>query len=371
MRALCSLELPILIRELKPLEGSRIGKFYDAGDSRFFLRLRKGEDKFNVQCMLPYALNTTEYVPQNPEPTSFAAAVRRRIEDAVIEAIGQLNNDRIVVMELRRGVERCKIIFELFGKGNLVITDGSMRITLVYAPHDFKDRSVKVGSDYKPPEGANLDVLDVEKVDAEIRGVQHKERDAEILPALAKSASIGKLYIEEALARAGISGDTAVQDIGSEGFERIIEHTNRVIKECAEAPAPSVYFKDGIPVDFSLCSIGKYSGLQSQRLDSLQNALDVFCNQQAPAAAKESQEAKELEKSIEKQRALIASLEAEAAGCSAGADIVMRNLHPINALINFLKQNRHATKEDAQAVAQGIKILDVNLKDKSVRIDIQ
>src|SRR5271157_1645019 len=158
MRALCSLELPVLIKGLKSLEGFRISKFYDAGNSRFFFRLRKGDEKLNVQCILPYTFNITEYAPQNLESTGFAAAARKRIEDYLIERIEQLNNDRIVLVRLKKGDTQSNIILELFGRGNLILTDAAMKITLVHTPHDFKDRSVRVGATYKPPSSFNIDV---------------------------------------------------------------------------------------------------------------------------------------------------------------------------------------------------------------------
>ncbi len=372
MRALCSLELPALIKELKSLEGFRINRFYDAGNGRFFFKLRKGEERVNVQCLLPYTFNITEYLPQSSEPTGFATAARKRIEDAVIESIEQLNNDRIVLISLRKGDANGKVIIELFGRGNLILADDAMRITLAHLSHDFKDRSVRVGAAYKPPSGVPLDVLDLSRVHAEIKKVQQNGgRDAEALSVLVRAVGIGKLYIEEALARAGISPDTKVSNIDANGFDLIMQHVGGIINECTNAQQPTLYSKDDVLMDFSLCGMKKYAELSAQKVQSFQALLDTFYNQQMPAEVHESREAKELEKSIEKQRSLLTQLDVENAECKAGAGLIMRNLHSINAIIDFLRQNRHATKEDAQAIAQGIRILDVNLKDKSVRIELQ
>jgi predicted ribosome quality control (RQC) complex YloA/Tae2 family protein len=371
MRALCSLELPALIEGLKSLEGFRINRFYDAGNGRFFLRLRKGEEKVNVQCILPYTLNITEYVPQSSEPTGFASAARKRIEDFVIDSITQLNNDRIVLISLRKGETRGAAIIELFGRGNLILVDGTMRITLAYMSHDFKDRSVRPGAVYGPPSGVPLDVLDLRTINAEIKGVRQREPDSEVLAALTRAVGIGKLYVEESLARAGIGADTKVCDIEESGFDSIAQHAAAVITECMNARSPTLYAKDGVLVDFSLCSIKRYAGLQVQKPPSFQNLLDAFYNQQVPAEAQKSHEAEELEKSLEKQRAFMSRIDAESAECTASAGLIMRNLHRINAIIDFLRQNKHATKEDAQAAAQGIRILNVNLKDKTVSIEIE
>ena len=39
-------------------------------------------------------------------------------------------------------------------------------------------------------------------------------------------------------------------------------------------------------------------------------------------------------------------------------------------LIKEAKENRHLTKEELQRLSKGIKILDINLKDKTVTIEM-
>lgn len=303
MRGLHSFELAALAKELKSIEGFRISRFYETAEARFLMKLRKGDERTALQCILPYFINRTEYVPQGMEPTAFAAAARKRIEGALIESIEQLDGDRIVVIKLRKGEEDYHIVIELFGRGNLIVTDTAMKILLVYSAHNFKDRSVSPGTTYKPPSGART---------------TPGQGEAE-----------------------------------PEGLE------------------PTLYVKDGVAVDFSLRPEDKYKSLEARRFESVQDLLGAYYGMQAPAEAKKSKEVEALEKSMSRQKALIASLDKEITDCKMEADAVMRNLHGINALISFLKQNRHATKADAQGAAEGIKILDVNLKEKTVRIEME
>ncbi len=370
MRALYSLELAALVKELKPMEGFRISRFYEIGDGRFLLRLRNGEERMNVQCILPYAIFSTDYSPQGVEPTSFALAARKRAEGARIESVGQLNNDRIVVIGLSKGGDVSNLILELFGRGNLIVTDSAMQITLAYSMHNFKDRSVRVKSEYKPPSGAPLDFINHDNVRNAIAETQHKDREAEALPALTRGIGIGTLYIEEALGRAGVPPERKISEISKKGFDLIADSIIAIIKECTDSQSPTLYMKDGAIVDFSLCPIRKYAQLGATKADSVQALLDAFYSQQVPVEAVKSREALELEKSLAKQRALLNQLDVEIGKCREGADVVMRNLNSINALVGFMRQNKRATKEEAQAAAQEIRILDVNLKDKTVRIDI-
>lgn len=371
MRGLYSLELAALAKELAPqVEGFRIARFYDLGDDRFLFKLRKGEDRMSLRCMLPYMIGKTEYDLRADDPTQFAIAARKRIEGAVIEKVEQLGGDRILVFKMRKGTEARNMILELFGRGNLVITDGDMRIELAYSSHNFKDRSVRPKEEYVQP-GGTLGRLDPAGIKESIKSMHASDPETEALQAITRGAGIGKLYIEEALAQAGVPTGKKLKDIRASDVESIEGSIGDMITKCTEDPEPVLYEKDGIPVDFSLCKIGKYKSMKAKEFDSIQDMLDAFYSAQAPVESVKSREVEELEKSMEKQRALLGSLDGEIEECRSGADAVMRNLQSVNALISFLKQNRHATKAEAQEYAEGIKVLDVNLKDKKVRIEIE
>ena len=124
MRQLYTLELISLVKELQALTGFYVDKFYESEDNTFRFSLSRKGEKADVRCVLPYAIGRTEYIEQAEEPTNFATAVRKRITGFAIDAIEQYNNDRIIIIRLRKGEERINIILELFGKLNLAIEEG-------------------------------------------------------------------------------------------------------------------------------------------------------------------------------------------------------------------------------------------------------
>ena len=152
MRTISMQELSALVAELRWMEGFFIDKFYELGKGRFRLRLsRKGEQQANVQIILSRTFNRTQYIEQRDEPTPFAMAIRKRLTGFMIEKVEQYNKDRIILLALKKGDERTNVVVEMFGTGNLIIADKDMKITLVYEPHEYKDRKIKIGETYAPP----------------------------------------------------------------------------------------------------------------------------------------------------------------------------------------------------------------------------
>ena len=151
MRVISTAEIAVIVDELQELAESHIERFYEIGENRFRLKLSKNRVQTNLQIILSHAINKTEYIEKQEQPSNFTVAVRKRIEGFLIKKILQLNNDRIVLFVLEKGDEQINLIVEMFGKGNLIIADRNMKILLAYRSQEFKDRIIKIGMDYKPP----------------------------------------------------------------------------------------------------------------------------------------------------------------------------------------------------------------------------
>lgn len=302
MRGISTPELSLLARELDAYAGYHIDRFYELGEGRFRMKLTRSGSAVNLLCILCHTINKTSYIERVDVPSNFCMAARKRVEGALVKRVYQLNSDRILVFVIEKGGYELNMIFEMFGRGNLVITDSSMLITLAYTQHTFKDRAVQVGAEYKPP----------------------------------KSNATANL------------------------------------KEAAQGTSgrASVYLRDGKVVDYSLAETGKYDGPEKKEFDSLQEALDfVYAQEEAPAA-KENPEVKRLEASIEKQRELVKSAAVEAEQCKRAGQLLFNSMHDLNQLISAAMANRRVTVKELQGLFPGFKIRDINLKDKTLTIEL-
>ena len=191
-----------------------------------------------------------------------------------------------------------------------------------------------------------------------------------LLPLIVRMG-LGTLYAEEALTRAGIDPKARISSLDKSALGKVAESVNKIIKECTDSKRARIYKKGEETVDFAICNIAKYSQFDSVEYDSIQKTLDQAYQVSLHHVAVNSGEVEGLKQSIEKQTALLKELDGQIAESREAADAIMSNMQRINHIIAELAKNKHMTKDELQALAKDIKILDVNLKDKTVTIDLE
>jgi predicted ribosome quality control (RQC) complex YloA/Tae2 family protein len=156
MRSILSQELTQLVKELQWMKGFHIAKFYESKADVFRLRLTKKGESADLRIILCKTVNKTVYIDETGPATGFAASFRNVLDNAAILGISQLNHDRIIEIDVAKGGTAFKIILEMFGKGNLLVTDSTDKIVIVYKRHKFADRDVIPGAIYTPPKNENM-----------------------------------------------------------------------------------------------------------------------------------------------------------------------------------------------------------------------
>jgi len=306
--------------------------------------------------------------------TGFATAFRKRTTGFVITEISQLNRDRIIRIAAEKGDSSINIIFELFGKGNMVVTDGSMKILLAYRRQEFRDRTVASGREYVPPKSGTVDFTSGDAYD-----IGYEESEENVAKYLSSRLGIGKMYVEEALIRNGADPTSTIASM-KDRLHGIESSVKGLIDEALGTGGARVYKENGMPVDFALVELTKYSGSESVECSSLNEALDIVYSSAAEQAAEretaeeDSPEIRSTIASIEKQRKSIEGLVAESERNKYLGTVIFNNMEAINGLIRAAAQDRHATAESLQkaAAAQGgIKVLSVDLKSKKGLLEIE
>ena len=372
MRGISAIEVYVLVKELQRLKGFYIDNFYEAGENRFRLRLSKSGEKVDIFCLLPYTLNVTDYIEKGEQKSNFYIAVRKRIAGARIDEVTQVNGDRIVKIAFSKGGEQGGMVFELFAKGNLLVIDGAGKISIAYRSREFKYREIRTGKEYVPPESRGISASEISK--EKVLGLLEGKENADdgLVKSIAGMVNIGANYIENAVLSAGLDPRAKVKSVDRKSMERLAEEVLR----CAESAGSelTIYMKDGKPFDYSVCSIGKYNGLEKQRAETLSKALDAYYHEGPAEEQDEDDEtAKKIEGirvSIERQKDALAKMDGEVAEARAKGEEIFKNISVINSIVQSLKENKRMTKEELQKLFPEIKIIDVDLKEKTVTIDI-
>lgn len=349
MRELTTLELSILVKELNEYVGYHIEKFYDLEDGRFRIKMKERGKDANLFCFLCHALNKTQYIEKADTPTNFCMAIRKRITGSRISEINQLGNDRVIIFVLEKENAKMNLIFEMFGKGNLVLTDSSMKIMLAYAQHTFKDRSIHTNSTYMPP-------------------TKETRKEGSAISRLSSEFELGPIYIENALRLSGIDAKTPYSEIKKEDLSKVTNSIKK-IKEDASGMT-TVYLRDNEVVDYSLGKLKRYEGLEEREFSTMQEALDfVYSNARGEAAA-ENPEVKKFESSLNKQKALIDSLDKGIQQNKEIGQLLFAHMHEINQIIEKARSNRNITVKELQGAFPKFKIKAINLKDKSLTVEL-
>ncbi len=385
MHNLSGLEISIIIKELKEITGSYIEKFYEIDKNIFRLKLSSQKIQINIESLIPGRINITSFIKKSETPTNFAIAARKQITNYIINNIYQLNNDRIIVFNLKNKDTEKNIIFEMFGKGNLIITDKSMNIILCYNIHDFKDRQIRPGKTYISPKndfiGTDLDKLkfilsDFKKSLEQDRKSEEKVDDR-LISILSKYLNFGPLYIEDALLSINLDPKIRISKINDYDIEKIIQALKQEL-EYSSRIEPIIYLNDSNQVlDYSLFKLKKYEESKQKTFNSFNMCLDFLnefpeLNLTKPSQQKEEQlkQIIGLENSIKKQHQLLKSNQDQMEINKLSGEIIFRNMNIINALIAELRNNNKISIEELQKIFPDLKILNIDLKQKTILIDL-
>lgn len=151
--SLSGIEYVHLMRELKRLEGGRINKVYQ-NESLFLFAVYTGDDRTNLLVEIPGVMYFTDHKPQMPSmPGGFCMFLRKRLSGSRVNEVIQRGSDRIIEFHVSTKDHEYVLVFEMFGKGNLVVCDADMKIISSFESMNFKDRSVRGGKTYEYPDG--------------------------------------------------------------------------------------------------------------------------------------------------------------------------------------------------------------------------
>ncbi len=326
MRTITNLEISLLANELNnEFKDSFIEKFYEIHDNFFLIKTSKEHKKYFLQIILCHTINKTNYIPgENNTPTNFSLAVRKRIVGFKIGSVMQYNDDRIILIKLNKHELVLFLIIEMFGKGNFIITDESFKIMLAYNYHTFKDRSIEVESIYKPPQ-------QIQKIQQYNKNNSSNDNNGEVResPPTTQTIKANKYFIYR-------------------------DENDKIIH-------------------YSINEDPKFNNYKKNELTSLQEALDLFYHNNTTIKEEKSEfdkKIEELNSSIKKQEMLIKELNKERENNLIIGSIIMNNMYIINQIIEELKNNKKINKEELNKKIEGIKVLNIDLKNKTVLIDI-
>ena len=254
-----SLDLSILMNELKELEEGFVQKVYQRGQELTIEIYVPGDEKKRLvvgtdRCFI------SKYKRDNPErPPGFCMELRKHMGRA--DSIEQRGFDRI--LEIESGDK--KFIAEMFGKGNFILLDDG-KIIGALREQEWADRAIRVGEEYEYPEPTE----DPREVDDYFSLM---DEDSEVVREIAAKLSFGGTYAEELCYRADIDKNTSIGELSKGEKDRIRDEIDRILDQEDIEP---VLYTDELPERAAPFPLQQYEDLEKEEIDSFSEALDEY-----------------------------------------------------------------------------------------------
>jgi len=345
--SLSGLDLAAVVRELSgTIEGSRLANIYQLDKNKFLLKLRRPGATHRLLVDLGAGAYLTSAELRAPEkPTGFCMGLRKDLRGGKLAGVGQHDLDRILVLTVKKGGEPYKLIFELFGGGNVVLVGSDGRIKRVLRPREMRDRRLLVGEAYEPPPRPPIDVRNV---DAGSLSALRDMGSIELVRGLSRATGLGGPYPEEVLLRAGVEKDRACSSLTGEELELISRALSELVRAVLEEPLePGVVFgPDERPIDVVPIRMRRYSGLKLVRFNTFNEALDAYFSLLERLRAREEisraaeDEIRRLEEMLRVQEEALEKFRRKAEEFSALGNAIFSHLDQLNMLLGELRKLR-------------------------------
>jgi len=273
-----SFDIAALAPELNRLiKDTRIDNIYQINPLTLLLKLRgPNQPRLHLLIEAGKRLHLTSYVLKKPQrPPAFCMALRKHLRNGKIKEIWQHEFERIVVIEVQKEEGSFQLMSELFGDGNLILVNQENRILQALTYRRMRDRNILRGEAFQHPPSSGRNPIKQNRQDFdEIRGLGKLE----IVKGLTKFLSLGGLYAEEILLRAGVDKDSPCDSLRERELDRIFDALQQILSIISTGNVEPyvVIGREGEWIDVTPLPLKKYVHLAQKRCETFDEALDDY-----------------------------------------------------------------------------------------------
>lgn len=362
---LSSLDIHVLIAELQILLNTKINKVYQPEPDTLLLQLHSASaGKRLLQLTAGKALLMLEEKSQTPvTPSGYCHQVRNLLEGTVIREITQLGFERIVRITCAAGGAERRLHLELFGKGNIIITDSNDIILSAMRIMAMRDRTVRPKERYVLPPSRT----DPRQLSA---AAFAKLLDAEqpVVKVLATTLGLGGTIAEELCVRASV--DKKLASTALTAPQRQTLYT--VLQELLSSPPAPQVVKEGDKLLVLPFAAQRYPAALQCPMPSMSAAVAEVLGSSLPASpAQQSRSAAlaKLQNIFTLQSQQLPQLEREALDEQRKGELLYEHYAELKPLLAAL-QEAFKRKQLDQEAKQHASIRSVDPRRGTATIDI-
>ena len=274
-----SFDVAVVIHELKEaIANARVNNIYQFNAKTLLFKLHKTDcPSLRVVMEAGRRLHLTAYALEPPHvPPAFCMALRKHLRGAWIANVEQYEFERIVIIYFKTKTGVMRLILELFGEGNIILTGENDEILQALVFKRMRDRNILRNELFQFPPSISKNPFKVarEELEQALKGFG----DVEVVRATARFLGVGGVYAEEILLRANIEKTkhcSALTDseVGAiyGGLQSLLSAVSSFKTEPNIVLAEDGGFLDVVPF-----KLKRYEDLGSQPYSSFNEALDDF-----------------------------------------------------------------------------------------------
>lgn len=340
-----SFDVSAVVHELKEaIANSRVNNIYQLDAATLLLKLHK-TDKPPLRLTLEAGkrLHLTAYALEPPHtPPPFCMALRKYLRNAWLRSVEQHEFERIATFTFDTRTGKLRLILELFGDGNIILTSEKGEILQALVYKHMRDRNIVRGEVYQFPP-ARKNPFKVTRED--LAEALEEAGDMEVVRTLARSLGLGGVYAEETLLRAGVEKSRLCTSLTEAEIKAVYDGLQSLlltISECKIEPS-IVLDETGGFVDAVPFKLKRYENHKSKSYPSFNEALDEFYLRVTAAekaveatsgTEKLQREANKLKRVVSEQEQALQEAEAKAESEKQIGNAIYAHSVEIQALLN-------------------------------------
>lgn len=358
-------DLYYLVKELLFLVGAKVDKIYHPKKDELIFQFHvAGKGKIMLRTTVGKFIFLTEYKEQFEEPSGFCMYLRKILSNARLRDFLQVGSERIVKLFFEAKNKKFYVYIELFGKGNLIVTDEKNIIINALEQKKWSDREIKKDMLYEYPK-KRYNIFEIEKNEF----LELITSDREISYILAKEIGVGGLYAEEICIRAGI--DKKKTNLNQEEKNKIYNEFKKLLNKKIEA---NIIYKDNAIYEVLPFRFEIFKDLKSKEFNSFNEAFDFFYKENKEEFKSKHQSViDKTNKIIIEQKKQLKLWSAELEEQKRIGELIYENYQTIEKVLTELKKakERYSLEEIKNKLKSHPLIKEVDTKNKKITISIK
>jgi predicted ribosome quality control (RQC) complex YloA/Tae2 family protein len=274
-----SFDIAAAISELKGLIAeSRVNNIYQLDEKTLIFKLHKiNLPPIRLVVEAGRRLHSTVYAQESPAtPPAFCMSLRKYLRGAWVVGIDQYEFERIVTVSFKTKEGLLKLVIELFGEGNVILTNEKNMIWQALFFKRMRDRNILRNEALvvPPPSGKNPFKVSLPELEEALKNAG----EAEVVRTTARLLGIGGVYAEEVLLRANVDKAKPCKNLTAVEIKGIFDVLQSLLSKVSAGNfEPRIILdEDGGFSDVVPFELKRYEGFKTQVYSSFNQALDEF-----------------------------------------------------------------------------------------------